>query len=300
MKTDKPLHVATLSSALLAVVLAILGLCGCSREKATSEDLVVVVTDTCAAELFCTCSPEVPKRYEALRGAMNRALGREVRFAYMTDFLFDALPEEQAQQLRGAHLIIGKCTAVEYVSARLGIKSECVGVLTRTNGSPELNGVWVAKAEGGARGIGDLAGKRISIGPVWQAEKHGDALEQLAAQKVKPGEVTERLLCKEALADVVDGEADAAVISDYATALLADKEVTRGTDLTVIGQTPGRPHVGVFATNRLSAAEARAVSEFLLRGVAGDSELLEALKSKRGFVPLSAGKQAGGVAANTQ
>lgn len=285
---------------MLIVVLAILGLCGCSRETATSEDLVVVVTDTSAAELFCTCSPDLSKRYETLRAAMSRALGREARFAYKTDFVFDSLAEEQAQQLREAHLIIGKCTAVEYVSARLGIKSECVGVLTRTNGSPEVNGVWVAKAESGARSIGDLAGKRISVGPEWQAEKHGDALRQLAAQEIQPAKVTERLLCKEALADVVNREADAAVISDYATALLANKEVTGGAELTIIGQTPGRPYVGVFATGRLSGSEGRAVSQFLLRDVAGDAELLDALKSKCGFVPLSAGKQAGGVTGNSQ
>lgn len=269
------------------MALAILGLCGCSRDTAAGAEMVVVVTDTSAAELFCTCSPDVPKRYEALRGAMSRALGRKVRFVYMTDFVFDSLPEEQGQQLREAHLIVGKCTAVEYVSARLGVQSKCVGVLTRTNGSPELHGVWVARAAGGVRSIRDLAGKRISIGPEWQAEKHGDALKQLEAQKIKPAKATERLLCKEALADVVDGEADAAVISDYATALLANKEVTGGTGLTVIGRTPGRPYVGAFATSRLSGAEGRAVSDFLLRGVAGDLELLEALKSKCGFVALA-------------
>ena len=289
-----------LGRAWVALALAGMTLCGCSREKATSAELVVVVTDTSAAELFCTCSPDLPKRYEVLRAAMSRALGREARFIYMTDFVFDSLAEEQAQQLREAHLIIGKCTAVEYVSARLGIKSECVGVLTRTNGSPEVNGVWVAKAEGRARRIGDLAGKRISVGPEWQAEKHGDALQQLAAQKIQPAKVTERLLCKEALADVVDGEADAAAISDYATTLLENKEVTGGAELTIIGQTPGRPYVGVFATERLSGTEGRAVSDFLLRGVADDAELLEALKSKRGFVPLSADKGATSVAGKGQ
>lgn len=283
-----------------ALTLAGLTLCGCSRETATSAELVVVVTDTSAAELLCTCSPDLPKRYEALRAAMSRALGEKVRFEYMTDFVFDSLGEEQARQLREAHLIIGKCTAVEYVSARLGIKSGCVGVLTRTNGSPELTGVWVARSGGGARGIGELAGKRISVGPEWQAEKHGDALRQLEAGKIKPGKVTERLLCKEALADVVDGEADAAVISDYATALLANKAVTGGVGMSVIGRTPPRAYIGVFATGRLGGAEGRAVSEFLLRGVAGDTELLEALKSRRGFAPLSGGKQPKGVASNSR
>lgn len=269
-------------------------------KAATGGELVVMVTDTSAAELFCTCSPDLPKHYEALREGMSRALGRAVRFAYMTDFAFDSLPEEQARQLREAHLIIGKCTAIEYVTGRLGIKSECVGVLTRTNGSPEVNGVWVAKAEGGVRSIGDLAGKRISIGPEWQGEKHGDALQQLKAQKIQPAKVTERLLCKEAIGDVVDGEADAAVISDYATALLANEEVTGGVRLRVIGQTAGRPYVGVFATGRLSGSEGRTLSEFLLRGVASDAQLLKALKSKRGFVPRPAGKGAMGVAGKGQ
>lgn len=284
----------------VAIALAGMVLCGCSRETATCVELVVVVTDTSAAELFCTCSPDVPKRYEALRAAMGRALGEKVRFEYMTDFAFDSLAEEQARQLREAHLIIGKCTAVEHVSATLGIESKCVGVLTRTNGSPELTGVWVARSVGGARSISELAGKRISVGPAWQAEKHGDALRQLEGEKIKPGKVTERLLCKEALADVVDGEADAAVISDYATALLANKGVTGGVDISVIGRTPPRPYIGVFVTGRLGGTEGRAVSEFLLRGVAGDTELLEALKSKRGFVPLSGGKQARGVARDSR
>ena len=145
-----------------------------------------MVTDLSAVELLCGCSPDVPKRYDSLRSAMSRALGREVRFDYMTDFLFDSLPDEQAQQLRRAHLIIGKCSAVEHVSRTLGIATECVGVLTSTNGSTDFGGVWVAKSEGGVQDICELAGKRISIGQPWHVEKHGDALRQLAAQKIKP------------------------------------------------------------------------------------------------------------------
>ena len=82
--------------------------------------------------------------------AMSRALGREVRFEYMTDFLFDSLPEGQAQQLRrGAsdHRKVhgGRaCVARHEVSER----SASVGADQRERESRTLNGVWVAKAEG--------------------------------------------------------------------------------------------------------------------------------------------------------
>lgn len=218
---------------------------------------------------------------------MSQGLHRPVRFEYMTDFAFDSLPDEQAQQLQRAHLIIGKCTAIEYVSTKLGIPSTCIALLTRTSGSPSFAGVWVAKSQGGIRTIGDLAGKRISIGQPWHAEKHGDALHQLQSVRVKPGMVMERLLCREAVADVAAGEADGAVISDYATALLTNRDVTGGVNLREIERTPPRPYIGVFAANHLSGNEREAVSCFLLETIRLDSGVLEALRSKGGFIPPS-------------
>ena len=121
-------------------------------------------------------------------------LGQKVRFIYMTDFVFDSLPEEQGQQLREAHLIVGKRTAVEYVSARLGVQSKCVGVLTRTNGSPELNGVWVARAAGGVglsparRGgrFGTAGGVEVETwirGAVWDRPEHRRCREAGASRE---------------------------------------------------------------------------------------------------------------------
>ncbi len=268
-------------------MLAVLSMCGCSRQPKASAELLVVVTDVSAEELLCSCSPEAHRRYEALRTAMSQGLHRPVRFEYMTDFTFDSVPDEQAQQLRRADLMIGKCTAMEYVSTNLGIPSTCVALLTRTNGSPDFAGVWVAKSQSGIRTIGDLAGKRICIGQPWHGEKHDDALGQLRAANAKPGKVMERLLCKEAIADVAAGEADGAVISDYAATLLTNRVVTGGVSLREIGRTPPRPYIGVFATDHLIGNEREAVACFLMETMRLDSGVLAALRSKGGFIPPS-------------
>ena len=86
----------------------------------------------------------------------------------------------------------------------------------------------------------------------FHAEKHDEALASLRSEGVRPERINHRLLCREAVADVVAGESVAAVISDYAIGLLQDAEVTRGERLQVIDRTQSIPYITVFSTPQIT------------------------------------------------
>jgi hypothetical protein len=99
--------------------------------------------------------------------------------------------------------------------------------------------------------------------------------------------VTQRLLCKEAVEDIARGLSDAAVISDYAVALLSDTNVTRCVNIRVIGSMPQRPHIGALVTDRLSPPDRSALLRVLLQDVGRNPVVCDALKSKHGFVMMA-------------
>jgi ABC-type phosphate/phosphonate transport system substrate-binding protein len=267
------------------VLFALLMWRSCAPASIGIDRLRVVVTDPSAAELFCACSPDEERHYEALRSSMQKHLQCPVEFDYMKDFTFDSLSNADAERVRSAHLMIGKHAAMEYIARKLVRPAGCIALLSRGDGSRTLSGVWVVRKQDGINNIQDLAGRPISLGMPWHAEKHQAPLDQLRGLGLTPGTTTLRRLCSETLADVAAGTADAAVISDYALPLLSNRSITHGAELEPIGKTEGVPFIAVFASDGLSKKDAAFITRYLIHVVPGDTHLLGALKSSEGFVP---------------
>lgn len=255
--------------------------------------LHVVIADPTAQELGCSCvPPSMQKRYQGLRTSMQEALKRPVRFDYIADFLFDELPAGQADMLRSAHLVIGKHSAIAHVVRTHGLPLHHIGTLTREDGSTGLKGVFVVKASSAMRSIGDLNGRSITLGKQFHAEKHAEALAAVQKAHATPSRTVTRLLCRDAVLDVVSGESDAAVISDYSVHLLDNRDVAAAGTLRIIGETAAVLYVAAFARDDLSQSDAKEIIEFLTDAVGRDSGLQSALHTKSGFKP-PAGERTG-------
>lgn len=274
-----------IAAALAVCALVLLGR-GRLPEEANPQPLHVLVADTSAVELDCSCAPGAPRRqYEPLRLALQSAIGRPVQFEYIADFLFDEMPEADARLIRSSELMIGKHSAINYAASKLNQPVRWIASLTRIDGSDKLVGIFVARVDGPIKKIGDLQGHKVSLGMPFHAEKHDAALAALRRENAGPAETRNALLCRDAVADVVAGRSDAAVISDYSQVLLQTPEVVRGVKLAVIGKTDEVPYIAVFSNDWVSQRDVDIIRRFLTEQTGKDRELLKALQSSKGFVP---------------
>lgn len=238
--------------------------------------------DPLSDQLACDCVAGYAKRdYDRLGEFLEEKLSRPVEISY-TESL--ALP--QAGTKRGVDLIIGKFSEVTFDAAKAALGVRTMAMLTGLDGSMTLTGLFVVRQDDTAKSIADLKDYRLLLGPEDSLEKRPAALASLEAFDLPvPSEVPSSSSCSSAALAVVEGDADAAVISSYAMPLLEGcGTVDKGT-LRIVGRTDPVPFICVFATDRVDAKLERELLRSML-ALNDQPELLAAMESKSGFVGL--------------
>ena len=275
----------TVSTGAICIAAALCG-CGADDEKAP---LRMVVMDPLALPLACDCvGGYAQRRYDRLAAFLEGNLGRPVQVAFTEDLLAVTRRGEGA-----IHLVIGKRSVVGHDAARAKLAVRPVARLTDTAGGTELTGLFVVRTADAAKGLTDLAGRQVLFGPPESDEKHAAALAALAAAGVAaPAHPLTVPSCSGAAVEVVEGRADAAVISSYALALLEGcGNIDKGA-LRVVGRTGPVPFVTAFATGCVSAEMEKRLLSALL-AMRDDADLLKAMESRDGFVPVEGAAEAG-------
>lgn len=231
--------------------------------------LQLVVMDPLALQLSCTCVKGTgQRRYDLLAKHLEQSLGREVKLT------FDESLALALQRTGGrADIVIGKDALVRADAAQAGLQLRDVAALTDSRGETTLRGAFLVRNESKAQSPADLAGQKVGIGPVEDAESNASARAMLKADWKTFGSMDAAALA------LSDGEVEAAVVSEFMPVLLEgcgklDKGSTR-----TIGMTEGVPFVRVFAGAALDVSQLNAA----LGDVSKSKELLVALESKSGF-----------------
>jgi len=230
----------------------------------------------------CDCvAGYAQRKYGQLGTFIQARLGRPVRLSYA-----ESLMAPNVRRLPTIHLIVGKYSVVESDAQEVGQRVRPLAMLSGKDGAVTLEGLVVVRAADRARSIEDLAGRSILFGPKDSDEKHAAGLAALEAfalaepamRKTSPG-------CSSAALAVVENEADAAVVSSYAMPLLEGcGTIDRGA-LRIVGRTDPVPFIGVFATDAVVPSLEKQLAD-ALAAVGDDAELLTAMESRTGFVPL--------------
>lgn len=263
------------------LLVALIALSGCSQ-PGLGEPLRIVVMDPLSARLACDCvGGYAQRRYDRLGDSLAKTLGRPVTLAYA-----ETLRSPAARVKDGVDLVIGKFSVVRYDAGRIALPVRPIAMLTDKEGNVTQTGLFVVRAADRAKGLTDLAGRKVLFGPADSDETRAAALATLDAfgQPVagKPDVSPDS---KTAALAVVRKSAAAAVISSYALPLLEGcGDIDKGT-LRVVERTDPVPFIGVFATDRLDAKAAAAVLDALL-AAGKDKDLLKAMESADGFVSL--------------
>ncbi|MBM4038545.1 MAG: hypothetical protein FJ290_08530 [Planctomycetes bacterium] len=268
-----------------ALVAALVVGCGAPGEvRQAAPPLRVVVMDPLALELACDCvAGYAQRRYDRLAGFLARRLGRPVELAFA-----EALSSPRVGAREGIDVVIGKCSVVRFDAARLGLKLRTVAMLSGKDGEATQRGLFIVRSADLARAVRDLAGRRILFGPEEADEKRSATLATLEAFDLpRPATPVLRPSCNAAALAVLDGEADAAVVSGYALPLLEGCGTIDKGALRIVGTTDPVPFIGVFAADRMTPEGEDALRNALL-DVRRDRRLLAALESRDGFLALPA------------
>ena len=238
----------------LFIILSASALCaGCSRRPV----LVIAVCDPLARETASECvKPAAVREYDAFAERLSERAGVRVVLRYLP---FDAqVSDAMKRDLCGA--VIAKTWTV------IGTYNHWVRLadMADAKGSTTLAGVFIVRADSSFRKIADLDGKRVLFGPKGAFEKSFLAEQALADANAAPSRVEVIDGCLPLAAALLEGRADAGVVSSY----VADYG---GLDLAgdakrfrEIGRTEAVPFMTFAVSPRLDAAIRERVAAALL------------------------------------
>ena len=253
--------------------------------------LVMVVMDPLAAPLSCPCVEGYAQRnYDKLAEFLTSELGRPVVVAY-NESLAAALKKETGGR---ADIVIGKHSVVLADAKKSGHQVRPTLSLTGKDGQTVMTGLFVVASSDPAKSVADLKDYRIFFGTDDCDEKHAAAIDLLKTNGVSaPTKLETCVACSEGATKILElgpTARTATVISSYAAPLLEGCGTVKKGDLRVIGATPTVPFVEAFIAQSLPAGDQAKIESALLK-VAAQPELLEAIESLLGFVPIEAQKK---------
>lgn len=253
--------------------------------------LVLVVMDPLAAPLSCPCVEGYAQRnYDKLAEMLTAELGRPVVAAYNA-----SLPAALKMETQGrADIVIGKHSVVLWDAKRAGLELRPILSLSGKEGDTTMTGLFVVASSDPARSVADLKDYRIFFGTEDSDEKYAAAFDLLKSHGIAPPEQPETCVaCSDGATKLLElgpTVRSATVISSYAAPLLEGCGTVKKGDLKVIGATAKVPFVEVFVSQRLAAAD-QAKIDAALQKVALQPEMLEALETLLGFVPIEPQKK---------
>jgi ABC-type phosphate/phosphonate transport system substrate-binding protein len=253
--------------------------------------LVLVVMDPLAAPLSCPCVEGYAQRnYDKLAELLTAELGRPVVTAYNA-----SLPAALKMETGGrADIVIGKHSVVLWDAKRAGLQMKPILSLSGKEGDTTMTGLFVVATSDPAKSVGDLKDYRIFFGTEDSDEKYAAAFDLLKKHGIAPPQKPETCVaCSDGATKLLElGPAvrSATVISSYAAPLLEGCGTIKKGDLKIIGMTAKVPFVEVFLSENLAASD-QAKIDAVLQKVALQPEMLGALETLLGFVPIEPQKK---------
>lgn len=260
-----------------------------SGAYADSDPITLVVMDPLAAPLSCPCVEGYAQRdYNKLADYLSENLGREVRIGFGGSL---KKGQDQAGGFQ-ADIIIGKDSVVRFDAEKLGMNIRPIARLSGRDGKLIQHGLIVVCKEDPAQSVMDLKDYRIFFGPADSEEKHQAAIDLLASHGLDhcdpPAEDISGA-CSDGADKVVELGPEAktaAVISSYAAPLLEGCGTIQPGDLRVVAETESVPFITAFVSSSLSEDAQNIVKDTLISIVVKNRDLLQALETRTGFMPL--------------
>ena len=253
--------------------------------------LVMVVMDPLAAPLSCPCVEGYAQRdYDKLAAFLSSQLGQEVVAVYNA-----SLPAALKMDTKDrADIVIGKHSVVLFDAKRAGKQFRPVLSLTGKDGKTDMQGLFVVASSDPAKSVAELKGYRIFYGTEDSDEKYSAAFDLLKKNGITPTDKPDTCAaCSDGATKILElgpKVRSATVISSYAAPLLEGCGTVKKGDLRVIGTTANVPFVEAFVSEALPTAQQAKIQTALTK-MGADIELMQAMESLLGFVPIAQQKK---------
>ena len=128
-----------------------------------------------------------------------------------------------------------------------------------------LFGAFIVGKNSAIESLEDLEGKRLAIGNKKSFEKYHMPLKLLERSKLQSVKIIHNEICNETVGDLLDGKADAGVISDYSLIASCAAALAKEEDFRIIAQTDNMPLCSVILDlTKTGPAEAQRLQDALL------------------------------------
>lgn len=129
-----------------------------------------------------------------------------------------------------------------------------------------LTGVFMVRKDSPIKKLEDIVGKNLVIGQYDSYEKYHEALRMLDEKGIKPGKITHKASCLESIGELLDGNADMAVVSSYTWSATCAVDFTKPEDFRIIVTTPKIPLTSVILdTKKVDKKNASRLQNALLK-----------------------------------
>ncbi len=238
-------------------------LCGCaSNQPAPPLILKLAVNDIYCMDTACSCVHDVAARtYPQMLEKLKADYGIELQLVYFSETyqLEDAIASGEYD---GA--LCKPWYALRHQEEAGASFRRIVDVLDPNN-NRWLAGIFVVSADSPIQTVEDLTGKHLYIGQADAYEKHQAAKRLLEQKGITPGKIDANASCSENVGVLLDEEADAAVLSDYALSADCAVDFARPEDFRILARTEQIPLTSLMLDmNKVEETEADRLQRALL------------------------------------
>lgn len=247
----------------IIVITGLALLCGCtSNTPKEAMVLKIAVNDIYCTDTACSCVHEVAARtYPETLELLKARHGIELELVYFPE----TYQLEDAIAAGGYDGALCKPWYALRHQKEAGADFRSIVDVLDPSDNRWLTGIFIVPVDSPIQTLEELNGKHLYIGEADAYEKHYAAKRLLEQQGIRPGKIDTNASCGENVGVLLDNEADAAVVSDYALSADCAVDFARPEDFRILAQTERIPLTSLMLDmNRISEANAGRLKEALL------------------------------------
>ena len=246
---------------ILFTLLALISV-GCQNAKKEQKPLVIklAVNDIYCKKTACKCVHYIAAReYEEMQALLKTNYNIELQL----DYFMDTYAFEDALLSKKYDGAICKPWLALKLEKKSKVEYDRIADLLDPSNNQWLTGIVIVQKNSPIKSLKDLTGKTIVIGDADSYEKQYAAQRLFAKNRILFKKITQRASCIENIGKLLDGEVDAAVISDYSLEADCAVDFAKPADFHILAHTEKIPLTSVLieddkisdeAADRLQAA----------------------------------------------
>jgi ABC-type phosphate/phosphonate transport system substrate-binding protein len=238
-------------------------LCGCAAPKPEDRlTLKVAVNDIYCTDTACSCVHYVAGRtYPETLEKLSEQHGIDLQF----DYFIEPYELEEAIETGVYDGVLCKPWLALRLQQDIGADFRRIVDVLDPDNNRWLTGMVIVTADSPITSLKELNGKHIYLGEPDAYEKHQAAARLFAREGIVPGKIDTHASCGENIGALLDGKADAAVVSDYALAADCAVDFANADDFRILACTEKIPLTSLMLdTNKVDAGAARRLKKALL------------------------------------